>query len=56
MARAKRLIEDSGLKVGKTRERYDKYRDAWVVLEQTPEPGGHVAAGSSVDIVRAADN
>ena len=54
--RAKKLIESSGFKVGSVRERYDEYRDAWVVLAQTPEAGTRAAKGASIDIVRAEGN
>ncbi len=54
--RAKKLIEASGFKVGTVRDRYDEYRDAWVVLGQTPEAGTRAAKGSAIDIVRAEDN
>jgi serine/threonine-protein kinase len=54
--RAKKLIESSGFKVGTVRDRYDEYRDAWVVLGQTPEAGTRAAKGSAIDIVRAEDN
>ena len=54
--RAKKLIEASGFKVGTVRDRYDEYRDAWVVLGQTPEAGARAAKGSAIDIVRAEDN
>jgi len=50
--RAKKLLEEAGLEVGKVRERYNEYRDDWVVLEQSPEAGTSVAEGSKVDIVR----
>jgi beta-lactam-binding protein with PASTA domain len=50
--RAKALIEQSGFKLGKVRERSDDDRDAWVVLDQTPAAGAVAAPGSTIDVVR----
>lgn len=50
--KAKQALEESGLVVGKLRERFDEDRGSYVVLEQTPVPGTLVAAGSGVDLVR----
>lgn len=52
-ARAKKLIEAAGLKIGNVRDRYDEYRDPYYILGQTPEAGTRVAKGSAIDLVRA---
>jgi serine/threonine-protein kinase len=51
-SKAKKALEESGLTLGKLRERFDEDRGSYVVLEQTPIPGTQVAAGTGVDIVR----
>jgi beta-lactam-binding protein with PASTA domain len=51
-SKAKKALEESGLMVGKVRERFDEDRSSYVVLEQTPIAGTQVAAGSGVDVVR----
>jgi beta-lactam-binding protein with PASTA domain len=51
-SKAKKAVEESGLVVGKIRERFDEDRGSYVVLEQTPSAGTQVAAGSGVDVVR----
>jgi serine/threonine-protein kinase len=48
---AREQIEKAGLLVGQVRERYDNRRKAYVVLEQTPEPGTEAAQGSNVDLI-----
>jgi serine/threonine-protein kinase len=50
--KAKKLVEAAGLTVGKVRERFDDYKDPWVVLQQSPEAGARVAKGASIEIVR----
>jgi beta-lactam-binding protein with PASTA domain len=50
--KAKKAIEQAGLTVGKVRETFDDYKDPWVVLQQTPEPGARVAKGATIDLVR----
>ena len=32
--------------------RFDDFKDPWVVLQQIPEPGTHVAKGASIELVR----
>jgi beta-lactam-binding protein with PASTA domain len=51
-SKAKKALTESGLVVGKVRERFDEDRGSYVVLEQTPIPGTLVAAGSGVDVIR----
>jgi serine/threonine-protein kinase len=51
--RAKKLIEDSGFKLGAVRERYDEYKDPYYILGQSPEGGSRAAKGSAIDLVRA---
>jgi serine/threonine-protein kinase len=51
-SKAKKLVEEAGLQLGKVRERFDDERDPYVVLQQSPEPGTRVAAGSAIEIVR----
>lgn len=52
LQRAKKAIEEAGLKVGKVKVRYDDNLDAFVVLSQTPEAGALAPAGSEVELVR----
>jgi serine/threonine-protein kinase len=51
-AKAKKQLEEAGLTLGKVRERFDDFKDPWVVLQQIPEPGTHVAKGASIELVR----
>ena len=51
-SKAKKLLEESGLTVGKTRERYDEDRDPYVILQQSPEPGARVSPSTAVELVR----
>jgi beta-lactam-binding protein with PASTA domain len=51
-SKAKKALTDSGLVIGKVRERFDEDRGSYVVLDQTPIPGTLVAAGSGVDVIR----
>ncbi len=51
-SKAKKLLEESGLKLGKTRERYDEDRDPYVILQQSPEPGARVSPATAVELVR----
>jgi serine/threonine-protein kinase len=51
-AKAKKLIEERGLALGKVRERFDEDREGYVVLQQSPSAGTRVPAGSKLDIVR----
>jgi beta-lactam-binding protein with PASTA domain len=51
-SRAKAALEKAGFKVGKVKERFVEEQEAYVILEQTPEAGGHLPKGGSVDLVR----
>jgi beta-lactam-binding protein with PASTA domain len=51
-SKAKKALTDSGLVIGKVRERFDEDRGSYVVLDQTPIPGTLVAVGSGVDVIR----
>lgn len=51
-SKAKKLLEEKRLGVGKVRERFDEDRAPFVVLQQTPEAGARVPEGSKIDLVR----
>jgi beta-lactam-binding protein with PASTA domain len=51
-SKAKKLLEESGLTVGKTRERYDEDRSPYVILQQSPEPGARVSPATAIELVR----
>gem|GEM_PF-6820267 len=51
-SKAKKLLEESGLKLGKVRERFDEDRDPLVILQQSPEPLARVSPATTVDVVR----
>jgi serine/threonine-protein kinase len=50
--RAKKEIEAAGFTLGKVRERYSDFHDAFVVLEQTPAAGSLAAKGAAIELVR----
>jgi beta-lactam-binding protein with PASTA domain len=50
--KAKSTLEKAGFKLGKVKERFVEEIEGWVVLEQTPAAGEHLAKGGSVDLVR----
>jgi beta-lactam-binding protein with PASTA domain len=49
--RGKKLLEDAGFKVGRTRYKYDPCCGEYIILEQTPAPDQAAAAGATVDLV-----
>jgi len=51
-AKAKKLIEEAGLTLGKVRERYDEDHDSYVILQQSPQPGVRVSPSTAVELVR----
>lgn len=51
LQKAKKTLEDAGLKVGVTKYRYDEDRGPYVILKQDPAPGANAAAGTAVDLV-----
>lgn len=53
-AKAKQVIDKSGLQLGKVRDRYASYGASLVILEQSPEAGTRAAKGSAIDLIRNA--
>ena len=51
LTRAKKLLEDSGFKVGKTSYRYDPCCGEYIILRQTPQEGEAAPAGATIDLV-----
>ncbi|MCG8554706.1 MAG: PASTA domain-containing protein [Proteobacteria bacterium] len=51
LSRAKAELAKRGLTLGQVRERYDRTKRAYVVLEQDPTPGSVVPRGATVDLV-----
>lgn len=49
--RAKRVLEDAGFKVGRTRYKYDPCCGEYIILEQTPAADQPAAPGATVDLV-----
>ena len=49
--RGKKVLEDAGFKVGRTRYKYDPCCGEYIILEQTPPPDQAAAAGAAVDLV-----
>ena len=51
LPKARKILEDAGLAVGKVRQQEDPERPGGTVLRQTPEAGAEVAPGTAVDLV-----
>lgn len=51
LTRAKKLLEDAGFKLGRTRYRYDPCCGEYIILEQTPGASAAAAPGTAVDLV-----
>jgi beta-lactam-binding protein with PASTA domain len=49
--RGKKLLEDAGFKVGRTRYKYDPCCGEYIILDQTPPAAQPAAAGAAVDLV-----
>ena len=49
--RGKKLLEDAGFKVGKTRYKYDPCCGEYIILEQSPAPEQASPAGAAVDLI-----
>jgi serine/threonine-protein kinase len=51
LAKAKKLLEGAGFKVGKTTYTYDRHFGELVVLKQEPAEGARAAAGATISLV-----
>jgi beta-lactam-binding protein with PASTA domain len=49
--RGKKLLEDAGFKVGRTRYKYDPCCGEYIILEQTPTPEQASPPGAAVDLI-----
>ena len=56
LSKARKLIEESGLTVGKVRRVEHPERGQGYVLKQDPEPGTDVALGTPIDLTAVAPN
>jgi beta-lactam-binding protein with PASTA domain len=51
LQRAKKMLEDAGFKVGKTKYTYDPCCGEYIILKQEPTEGTAAPAGATIDLV-----